>query len=412
MGNKRPEVSFVLATHNRCAVVVDTLSRIADCGLARSDFEVIVVDNASTDGTPEAVAPLADRVLRMHRNGGSCAKAAGAEQATGRYLVFLDDDSHPRPHSIERMIRHFEAHDDLGAAGFAVHLPDGRQECGALPNVFVGCGVGLRAAALRAVGGLDRRFFMQAEEYDLSFRLASAGWQVRVFDDLHVEHLKTPQARRTARTTFYDIRNNLLVAARYLPRPFNYVYRRDWCQRYRWMSQRDGHLAAHRRGLAAGTLWAVRDRWAYRARRLAPAPLERFFSWDRIESKMRDLRATGAGRVIFAELGKNVFAFYRGARLAGIEVAAIGDDRLAGPNRRYRGVPVVLMDEALRSVADAVVISNTSHVHSADACARLMGQTSLPVHNWSDELRGATGSRAALPGAHESLTEQSACVVG
>jgi putative ABC transport system substrate-binding protein len=49
---------------------------------------------------------------------------------------------------------------------------------GALPGVFVGCGVGLRAEAYAESGGLDRTFFMQAEEYDLSFRLAVAGWEV------------------------------------------------------------------------------------------------------------------------------------------------------------------------------------------------------------------------------------------
>ena len=50
---------------------------------------------------------------------------------------------------------------------------------------------------VREVGGLDRTFFMQAEEYDLSFRLLAAGGKVEIFGDLAVDHWKTPQARRS-----------------------------------------------------------------------------------------------------------------------------------------------------------------------------------------------------------------------
>ena len=217
MANQRqPHVSFVLATHNRRDIAMDTVRRLAACELDRRDYEIIVVDNASTDGTPDALEPHVDRLIRLGRNAGSCAKTYGVEQATGRYIVFLDDDSFPRAGSIERMIERFHSDPKLGAAGFTVHLPGGRKEGGALPGVFVGCGVGFRADALRRCGGLDPTFFMQAEEYDLAFRLVAGGWRIEVFDDLHVEHRKTLQARRSERTAYYDTRNNLRVVARYL----------------------------------------------------------------------------------------------------------------------------------------------------------------------------------------------------
>ena len=97
---RHPQVSFVLATHNRREVVTETLARLASCGLDRSDYEVVVVDNASDDGTPEAVAAQSDIVIRLPRNAGSCAKAHGVERARGRFIVFLDDDSFPRPGSV------------------------------------------------------------------------------------------------------------------------------------------------------------------------------------------------------------------------------------------------------------------------------------------------------------------------
>ena len=158
----RPMVSFVLTTHNRRAVVAHTLASVGECGLRGRDFEVIVVDNASTDGTPEVVAGFTPHLIRLDHNAGSCAKTFALARVRGRFVVFLDDDSHPREGSIERMIEHFAQDPALGAAGFTVHLPDGRREAGALPGVFVGCGVGFRVEALRQVGGPDPDFYMQA----------------------------------------------------------------------------------------------------------------------------------------------------------------------------------------------------------------------------------------------------------
>jgi hypothetical protein len=280
------------------------------------------------------------------------------------------------------MIDHFEADARLGAAGFTVHLPNGNLEGGALPGVFVGCGVGFRAEALRSVGGLDPTFFMQAEEYDLSFRLVAAGWSVKVFDDLHVDHLKTVQARRSDWTTFYDVRNNLRVIARYLPSPYYEAYRHDWLERYRWLAERDDHVDAFRRGVRAGRRHEVTERQAYRDRRLGPAALEQFLCWDFVGRQMAELADSGIQRILFADLGKNVFAFHLGAHAMGLEVAAIGDDRFAAPGRRYRGIPVLPREEALALCPDAVVVSNSSAVHAAQTHRELSGRGDLPVHSW------------------------------
>ena len=379
---RSPRVSFVLASHNRCEVLAHTLSRIARCGLDRDDYEIIVVDNASTDGTPDEAAEHADLLLRRRRNAGSCAKAFGVDRATGRYVVFLDDDSFPRPGALHRMIPRFEDDPKLGAAGFTVHLPDGRREGSALPGVFVGCGVGFRAEALRSVGNLDHTFFMQAEEYDLSFRLVAAGWRVEVFDDLHVEHLKAAEGRCSDRTAYYDVRNNLRVVARYLPSPYYEVYRNDWPQRYAWLAARDGRLRYFVRGLEAGRCGELTERRKYRRHRLSAGALEHFFGWGHVRRHMAAMSASGVRRVILADLGKNVFAFHRAARQTGVTVSAIGDDRFSAPGRQYRGVPVVPLDEALALEVDAVVVGNASAVHAAQTRAHVSSRTGMPVHDW------------------------------
>lgn len=231
-----------------------------------------------------------------------------------------------------------------------------------------------------------------------------------MFDDLHVNHLKTSNARRHDRTTFYDTRNNLRVVARHLPRSYHVAYWSDWLERYAWLAEHYGHERAYRRGLWAGRLRSLLERPCYRNRRLPPAALEHFFCWDSIESHMKELVASGVERVVFADLGKNVFAFYRAARAVGLDLIAIGDDRFTSPGRRYRGVPVVPLDEALGLESDAIVVANTSAVHGTYTCRRVLDRLAsaqtpkdasgrqLHVHYWF-------GPRGEPPGADSDSPE-------
>ena len=387
---RAPRLSIVLATHNRLAALAHTLDRLADLQLERGACEIIVVDNASDEDVASVTRGRRDvELLRLKRNTGPCGKAFGVDRARGAVLLFLDDDSSPRAGSIERLLQRFDEDGGLGAAGFTVHLPDGSQECCALPHVFVGCGVGLRAEALRAVGGLDRSLFMQAEEYDVSFRLLQAGWKVEIFGDLAVEHLKTPRARRPQRTTYYDAVNNCRVAARYLPEPYYGVYRQDWLARYRQLAEAHGHQRAFRRGWRVGRLRGLVERPLYRRWRLSAPVLEQVFSWSYVAARMTELRAAGLRRVVLVDYGKNIYAFYRGARRAGLEILAVGDPAQApagdhGPASRaaYRDVPLVPPAEAVRLPADAYVISTTSYVYATQRQAELTGRTRAPVLNW------------------------------
>ncbi len=379
-----PRVSFVLATHNRQDVVLRTLDQLSTAAVASGSSEVLVVDNASTDGTVDAIAGAypSVRVISLKRNRGSCAKSIAVERAVGEYIVFLDDDSCPHPDSVERMIQHFRADERLAAAGFLVHLPNGEMECSALPNVFIGCGVGFRASALRSVGGLDTSLFMQAEEYDLSFRLVNNGWRVKTFADLHVDHLKTQTARLSARTAYFDTRNNLLLVDRYLSSRHRRTYRSDWVQRYRWLASDNGHKHSFNRARAAASVRGVLDRLRFTSQRLSDTAFESLFRVDDISNRLKLLRSDGARRIVFADLGKNMHAFHHGARRAGLTVLGILDDRFARQNRRYRGVAVMPVADSSSLRPDAVVVANTSFVHAAETRRRLNDVVDVPVHSW------------------------------
>ncbi|MCZ6815748.1 MAG: glycosyltransferase [Planctomycetota bacterium] len=380
----QPLVSFVIASHDRRAVLLDTLEKLFEERRPACPCEVIVVDNTSTDGTSEAVRRQFPSVtlLDLRSNLGSCAKALGVDRAVGDFIVFLDDDSFPRPHTVDRMLEHFADQPKLGAASFRVFLPNGREECSAFPNVFIGCGVGFRARALREVGGLDRTLFMAAEEYDLSFRLINRGWHVRTFDDLHVDHLKTIQGRRGTRPVYHDARNNFLVAARYLPGDMFRLIGRDWMQRYHWLAADEGRLGPHVRGSLAGRLLAFHDRARNAHQRLSPRAFEVLFRFGEIEDRFSKLAAAGINRIVLADLGKNALAFHRAASKYAMKTIAIADDRFASRGRRYRGVPILPVARALQNRPDAIVISNTSPIHAAQTLASVEARTDVPVHGW------------------------------
>jgi hypothetical protein len=377
-----PRVTFLLSTYNRREAVLNTLGQLR--GLQSSpDFvaETIVVDNASTDGTADAIAGEFPKVnvLRQRINRGACSKNLGLADARGEFVVFLDDDSYPDVDSIRRMIRHFEADARLGAAVFDVVLPDGSHEASAFPNVFIGCGTGFRREALIEAGGLPDDFFMQAEEYDLSLRLMNAGWRVRRFGDIRVQHLKTSSARQPARTTRLDVRNNLLVIARRFPRQWVGPYAIDWMRRYRWIAQSKGwrHRVAFWRGLVSGLMKSLRrgNREAVSA-----ASFEQFAMVEDIRSRMFDaIRQHNLQSILLIDVGKNIFPFWLAARGLGLEIVAVADDKLARAGRHYRDIPVVSDDEARSLGFDAAVVTNISPVHGPKRVEQWRGMENRPV---------------------------------
>jgi GT2 family glycosyltransferase len=387
MTTQRPIISIIIATHNRRRIAERTLNALDECGLDRNDYETILVDNNSTDDTAHSLAHRVNRLITLTRNGGSTAKAFGADVARGKYLVFLDDDAYPRPGCLERMICRFEAQAHLGAAGFTIHLPDGGRVGGALSNVFSGCGVGLRAESYAECGGMDRTFITMAEEYDLAFRLAVAGWDVEVCDDLQAVRETTEQDQPDHQTFHYDVRNNLRVLARYLPSPYAALYRVDCIQRYEWLATLEGesHLQAFGRGRRAGELHAMVERPMYHRSRLSEPAFERFFRWSEIRTRMTELWQSGANRLLFADLGTNIYPFHLAARQLGLHVVAIADDRFAAPGRDYRGTPVLPVAGALQTAFDAVVVTNAASYQATRTAALLTLKTRIPIHCWLGE---------------------------
>jgi glycosyltransferase involved in cell wall biosynthesis len=115
----RPLVSVVMPTYNRQAVLEESIASVLTQTLG--EFELLIVDDASTDGTAEVLAARAraDRRIRVMRaavnGGGDAARNLAMGQARGRYLAFLDDDDLFLPERLERSVARLEAEPGLGA---------------------------------------------------------------------------------------------------------------------------------------------------------------------------------------------------------------------------------------------------------------------------------------------------------
>ncbi len=94
-------VSVIMPTYNRGNYIRESLDSV----LAQdfSDFEVIVVDDGSTDGTEEVVRPYQDRIryIRQENRGAGAARNIGIRKARGQYIAFMDSDDLSRPHHLK-----------------------------------------------------------------------------------------------------------------------------------------------------------------------------------------------------------------------------------------------------------------------------------------------------------------------
>jgi len=102
-------VTVVMATHNRASMLAEAVASV-ERQETSVPFEAVIVDNASSDGTPQVLAAAEDRnewlrALREPRRGKSYALNAGVEAARGRILLFTDDDVVAQPGWIEAHVR-------------------------------------------------------------------------------------------------------------------------------------------------------------------------------------------------------------------------------------------------------------------------------------------------------------------
>ena len=205
------------------------------------DTEVIVVDNASEDSSPDMVEREFPQVvlIRQTSNGGFAqANNVALAESSGKYFLLLNSDTIVHPGSIKRLVDFMESIPEAGAAAPKLLNLDGslQRSCSIFPSpatelydavylskllprskLFGGYAMSywdfdqerdvdfaggsclmLRRSALDQVGALDEGYFMYTEEADLCYRLKQAGWRVVFLPDAQIVHIGGQSTKRCA----------------------------------------------------------------------------------------------------------------------------------------------------------------------------------------------------------------------
>lgn len=198
----KPQISVIVPTHNRSDALALTLSYLAQQQVGEA-WEVIVVNNRSTDDTDEVVKrqrfPVPLQLVHEETPGPAAARNAGAGVASGNYLVFIDNDILVEPNFVERHRNALAAHPGCWILGQTVNLPEqeqtpfGRFRKALYPFVspdegvseargFAGANCSLPRADLERLGGFDEGFNVASvEDYELAMRAWQQGIRI-LFD--------------------------------------------------------------------------------------------------------------------------------------------------------------------------------------------------------------------------------------
>jgi GT2 family glycosyltransferase len=213
--------------------------------------EVLVVDNASADGSADMVARDFPelRLIRSPRNGGyAFGNNLALERSRGRAVLLLNPDTELRPGALERLLEYLDAHPEAAIVGPKVLRPDGSLDLACrrsfptlavstyrmlgLSRLFpssrrfarynltyldpdqpaevdavVGACMLVRRAAIDEVGLLDESFFMYGEDLDWALRMKTRGWKVLYFPGVSVLHHKgaaSKQQSERVTVAFYE----------------------------------------------------------------------------------------------------------------------------------------------------------------------------------------------------------------
>jgi glycosyltransferase involved in cell wall biosynthesis len=219
-----PRITVQLCTYNRRALLGSVLDALFDQDVDPDDYEVVLVDDGSTDGSFEEIVarrhpPCAFHVVRQKNAGLARGRNVGIERARGEYILFMDDDVLATRGLLSAHLRCHAAHPRsicragvINVAGFD-DLPPARYTWRNYSGAFFWTtNVSLPVALLREAGGFDERFREYGwEDLELGFRLRQMGVRSYLARDAIVYHYKPPvpkadvprmlrQARAQART--------------------------------------------------------------------------------------------------------------------------------------------------------------------------------------------------------------------
>jgi GT2 family glycosyltransferase len=193
-GMDNPRISIVVLNYNKREDLDRNLRRLRE--IPFESKEIIVVDNASTDGSVEMIReefPEVKLIASPTNDGVAKGRNRGFRAARGEYVIYLDDDSVAPVDVCEQVVGQFEARPEVGCLAFLVRevpfdrFPNKYDDVEYLGN-YNGAGHAFRKDCLERIGYLEEMYFFGGEEIDSSLALLNEGFKTRYTPEVVIDH--------------------------------------------------------------------------------------------------------------------------------------------------------------------------------------------------------------------------------
>jgi GT2 family glycosyltransferase len=187
-----PLVSVVVCTHNGSRTIRECCEGLLE--LAYPNYEVLIVDDGSSDQTASLAGEYGFRVIRNHHAGLSTARNTGWKEASGEIVAYIDDDAYPDPHWLHYLVATFmnTTHSGVGGPNLAPAGDGPIADCvasspGNPTHVLLtdeeaehipGCNMAFRKADLEEIGGFDPQFWIAGDDVDVCWSLRQRGYSL------------------------------------------------------------------------------------------------------------------------------------------------------------------------------------------------------------------------------------------
>lgn len=317
MNTPATRVAIVVVSYNTCALLRQCLASAMQSGLPA---QVVVVDNASHDGSPAMVRrefPTVDLLANQTNLGFAVGTNQGIRHALATmpaldYVLLLNPDAFLRPGALPALVDFLDAHPRVGAAGARLFYPDDRPQEGAwhFPTLWMtwfdlfpprgpllgrlyasplngryreerdaapfpidhplGAAMLLRRTTLEEIGLLDESYWMYVEEVDWCYRCRAAGWSIWQVPQAEVVHVAGASSSQFKGRSFVALHRSRL----------QFFAKHYSSRRQRW----------NRRIVRAGMLWMTLSAWRARLRGLIVADelRSRLLAYGRVFQLTRD----------------------------------------------------------------------------------------------------------------------------
>jgi GT2 family glycosyltransferase len=377
----RPRFSVVVCTYNGSATLRECLEGLTR--LEYPDFEVIVVDNGSTDNSAEIASEFPFRLIQTGQTGLSAARNAGLDAATGDVVAYIDDDAYPDPFWLHYLAEVFRDPNCAAAGGPNLPPPDDGwlADCiadspGGPAHVLLtdrdaehlpGCNLAIRADRLREIGGFDKIFRTAGDDVDVCWRLSDRGWRLGFHAAAFVWHHRRGTIRTYWRQQAGYGRAEALLEAKW-PERYNDAGHTTWAGRVYGAPLGVGPTRVYHGVWGSAPFQSLYQPAAHPLRSLPVTP-----EWLLATVAFAVLGALGASwppLLVFAPVA---------ALGAGASVARAVRDALAAP--RARREPL-WQRRALR-------LAVTALLHAIQPLARMRGRLGSGLTPWRRRRNGA-----------------------